>query len=220
MFDPPGSVALVFQPLVSLSARRIIGFTAHSLRPGDDILRTACRVAARWPDGMRLGIEFSPARWHDPAAGLRVLSVLGETGLPPARLELDIAANVLAASGRVMCRAVEELRWAGVMIALTGCGPQTEDTAPFCFDTLKLAASVVARLGRDDGSASTLDRIVALAAEQGVVTAADGISSQAQLAILDTQGCVEGQGALFGQSMPAASIPALLRYPGLAEAVA
>ncbi len=59
MFAPPGNVALYFQPLVSLGARRIIGFTAHSVRPDDDVLRAACRAAALWPDDVTLGVELS-----------------------------------------------------------------------------------------------------------------------------------------------------------------
>ncbi len=150
MFDPPGSVALYFQPLVSLDARRIIGFTAHSLRPGDDTLRAACRAAAQWGDGIVLGVELSPARWQDPSTGLRIMAVLGESGLPAGRLELDIAESVLTGGGRTMCRTVEELRAAGVMVALTGCGAGTQANVPsFCFDTLKLSDMLVARLGQD-----------------------------------------------------------------------
>jgi EAL domain-containing protein (putative c-di-GMP-specific phosphodiesterase class I) len=95
MFTPPGNVALCFRPSVSLAARRIIGFTAHSVRPGDEPLRAACRAAAQWPDGTMLGVALSPARCRSPAIGLKIFSALSESGLSPARLELEIPEDVL-----------------------------------------------------------------------------------------------------------------------------
>ncbi|MBV9262121.1 MAG: EAL domain-containing protein [Pseudolabrys sp.] len=185
------------------------------------MLRAACRAAAKWEDGVVLGVELSPARWHDPSTGLRVLSVLGETGLPPARLELEIPDNVLIGGGRAMCRGIEELREAGVMVALTGCGLRADLSAPpVCFDTLKIADTVIAGLGRDRLSDGTVDALITLAADQGAVAAAAGITTETQLTMLDTKGCAEGQGSLFGKPTPAANIGAMLRYPSIAAAVA
>jgi EAL domain-containing protein (putative c-di-GMP-specific phosphodiesterase class I) len=221
MFAPPGSIAIYFRPLVSLGARRVIGFTAHSARPGDEILRAACRVAARWPDGITLGVELSPARWHDPSTGLRVLAVLGETGLPPARLELDISEDEMLGGSRTMLRTIEELRQAGVMAALTGCGRSTEPAATIkLFDTMKFGEPLVQRLGHDASAGFTADVLIELAIENGVVPAADGIDTEAQLELLNARGCAEGQGKLFGKSVLADDIAPLLRFPGLADAVA
>jgi hypothetical protein len=86
MHRRPEPVTSFFQPLVSLSAGRNIGFTAHAGRLDDETVRTAFRLAAAWPDGFTLGIALDPAQWRDPVIGLRVLSMVGETGLPPGRL--------------------------------------------------------------------------------------------------------------------------------------
>jgi EAL domain-containing protein (putative c-di-GMP-specific phosphodiesterase class I) len=221
MFAPPGNVALYFQPLVSLSARRVIGFTAHSARPGDEVLRAACRAAAQWPDGITLGVELTPMRWRSPAVGLQVFSALNESSLPPARLELEIAEDALVGEMHSVLRTVEHLRHAGVMVALTGCGRDAETIAPVsCFDTIKFNPTLVPRLGHDAESDMIADALIRIADQYGVVTAADGISADAHIDILNAKGCAEGQGSLFGKAVRTSEIPAMLRYPSLADAMA
>jgi EAL domain-containing protein (putative c-di-GMP-specific phosphodiesterase class I) len=219
MFAPPGNVALYFQPLVNLSARRIIGFTAHSARPGDEVLRAACRAAARWPDGITLGVEISPTRWLNPAVGLQIFSALSESGLSPSRIELEIAVDALVRDTHAMLQTIERVRHSGIMVALTGCGRDAETVAPIsCFDTLKFGQTLVQRLGHHAQSDMIADTLIRVADQYGVVTAADGISTEAQADILNAKGCAEGQGGLFGNAVRASDIPALLRYPALAEA--
>jgi EAL domain-containing protein (putative c-di-GMP-specific phosphodiesterase class I) len=220
MFAPHANVALYFQPLVSLSARRIIGFTAHSVRPGDEALRTACRAAARWPDGITLGVELSSMRWRNPATGLQVFSALSECGLSPARLELEIAEDALVGDTRALLQTIEHVRHSGVMVALTGCGREAETVAPVsCFDTLKFGQTFVQRLGHDAESDMIADVLIRVADQYGVVTAADGVSTEAQLDILNAKGCAVGQGSLFGKTVRTSEISALLGYPSIADAI-
>jgi EAL domain-containing protein (putative c-di-GMP-specific phosphodiesterase class I) len=216
---PDEPLAFYFQPLVSLSAGRIIGFTAHGVQPHHEMLRAACAAAARWPNGFTLGVALPPAQWRDPTIGLRVLSILGETGLPPARLELEIVEAALDSDTRTIHRTIEELRQSGILIALGGRGTAAT-LPPFCFDTIKLDRTLVQKLGRDCESDRIADALIALAEEHGLVTAAEGIASAAQRDILNAKGCAEGQGVLFGRPITASEIPALLRYPSLADAVA
>jgi EAL domain-containing protein (putative c-di-GMP-specific phosphodiesterase class I) len=219
MFASPGNVAAYFQPLVSLGARRVIGFTAHSLRPGDEILRAACRIAAQWPDGITLGVELTAARWRNPAVGLQIFSALNESGLSPGRLELEIAEDALARDATPVLQTIERVRHAGIMVALTGCGRAEQTKAPMAyFDTLKLCAALVQRLGHDAKSDMIAEVLVRLADQYGVVTAADGITTDAQIDTLNAKGCAEGQGSLFGKAIPAADIADMLRAPAVAVA--
>jgi EAL domain-containing protein (putative c-di-GMP-specific phosphodiesterase class I) len=87
---------------------------------------------------------------------------------------------------------------------------------------------LVARLGQDNNqdngsdkaSGMMIDALIGLAEQHGLVSAAEGIASAAQLTLPSIKGCVEGQGDLFGGPIAATEIPALLRYPSLGEAVA
>ncbi len=148
MFAPPGNVAACFQPLVSLGARRIIGFTAHSIRPGDEILRAACRAATHWPDGITLGVELSPERWRHPAVGLQIFSALSESGLSPTRIELEIAEDALLRDTHVVLQTIERVRHSGphgrahrVRPRFRNCGAGIQ-----LFDTIKFGQTLVQRL--------------------------------------------------------------------------
>jgi EAL domain-containing protein (putative c-di-GMP-specific phosphodiesterase class I) len=218
MFASPGNVAAFFQPLVSLGARRVIGFTAHSLRPGDEILRAACRVASQWPDGIALGVELTATRWRNPAVGLQIFSALNESGLSPGRLELEITEDTLARDAPPVLQTIERVRHAGVMVALTGCrAEQTKAPMPY-FDTIKFCPALVQRLGHDAKSDMIAEVLIRLADQYGVVTAADGIATDAQIDTLNAKGCAEGQGSLFGKAVPAADIADMLRAPTVAVA--
>ncbi|MGI8524780.1 MAG: EAL domain-containing protein [Pseudolabrys sp.] len=214
------STALYFRPLVSLSAGRIIGFTAHG-GIGNGLLHAACRTAAQWPDDFTLGVALAAAQWRDATLGLRVLSVLGDSGLAPARLELEITEAALDSDTDKIHRTIDELRTVGVMIALGGCGAGPGAALPpFCFDTIRLDPDLVWRLGYDKDCDRIADTLIALAEDRGLVTAADGISTGEQRDLLNAKGCAEGQGDLFGGAVTAQDIPSLLRFPSLADAVA
>ena len=60
--------------------------------------------------------------------------------------------------------------------------------------------------------------IIGLAKGLGLTTTAEGIENTDQLAELKANGCVQGQGFLFGKAMPASEIAVLLRDPSIVAA--
>ena len=109
-----------YQPLVSLDGNRVIGFEALARwengdlgfiapdvfipiaeetglinRLGDQLFRRACLDAAAWPPGFVLAFNVSPVQLRDPALGLRLLSILAQTGFSPRRLEIEITESAL-----------------------------------------------------------------------------------------------------------------------------
>jgi EAL domain-containing protein (putative c-di-GMP-specific phosphodiesterase class I) len=116
---------------------------------------------------------------------------------------------------------IDELRAAGVRIALDdfGTGYATmSQLLSFRFDKIKIDRSFVERLGSGQGSEVIVRAIIGLAKGLGLTTTAEGIETTAQLADLKADGCLEGQGYLFGKAIPAAAIPDLLRKPSIAAA--
>jgi EAL domain-containing protein (putative c-di-GMP-specific phosphodiesterase class I) len=190
---------------------------------GDQLLRTACRDAAHWPSGFTLAFNISPLQLRDESFGLRVLGILGETGFPPARLELEITESAIVGDAQLARRLIDELRAAGVRIALddfgTGYATMSQLLA-FRFDKIKIDRSFVMSLGDKPESETIVRAIIGLAKGLGLVTTAEGIELPGQLADLRADGCQEGQGYLFGKAMQAAEIPALLAHPALGDAAA
>ena len=65
------------------------------IRLGEWVLRAACSEAARWIPPLRLSVNLSPVQFvQDDLVG-SVERILGETGLDPARLELEVTEGLL-----------------------------------------------------------------------------------------------------------------------------
>jgi diguanylate cyclase (GGDEF)-like protein len=240
-----------YQPLVSLDGNRIIGFEALArwnsetlgyVPPdvfipiaeetglinvlGDQLFRRACLDAKAWPEKFTLAFNISPIQLRDPTIGLRILSILGQTGFSPRRLEIEITESALVQNVPVVQSVIDDLRRAGVRIALddfgTGYATLTQ-LLSFHLDKIKIDRSFVSHLDKSDKSDDSLvivRAILGLAKGLGLTTTAEGVEDAAQLAYLKANGCAEGQGYLFSKAVPAVEIPALLRRPLPYSAVA
>jgi diguanylate cyclase (GGDEF)-like protein len=232
-----------YQPLVSLKGERIIGFEALArwknrtlghIPPdvfipiaeetglinalADQLFRRACFDANAWPETFTLAFNVSPIQLRDPTLGLRILSILGQTGFSPRRLEIEITESAFVENTGVAKTVINELRQAGVRIALDdfGTGYATlSQLLSFHLDKIKIDRSFVSHLDDNADSRAIVRAILGLAKEFGLTTTAEGVEDAAQLAYLVANGCTEGQGYLFSKAVPAADIPALLnREPG------
>jgi diguanylate cyclase (GGDEF)-like protein len=232
------SVVPHYQPLVSLDGNRVIGFEALARRqskslgciPPDvfipiaeeaglinalstQLLRRACLDASAWPDTFVLAFNISPAQLGDPTLGLRILSILGQTGFSPRRLEIEITESALVENIEIARTVIDELREAGVRIALDdfGTGYATlSQLLSFHLDKIKIDRSFVSRLNKSEDGRVIVRAVLGLAKGFGLTTTAEGVEEPEQLAYLKANGCTEGQGYLFSKAVPAADIPALL----------
>lgn len=231
-----------YQPLVSLEDNRIIGFETlarwestdlGSVPPsvfiplaeemgligvlGDQIFRRACSDANDWPSDLIMAFNISAIQLRDPTFGSRILAMIGQSGLNPLRLEIEITESALVDNIGAAQVIIDGLRQAGVRIALddfgTGYATLTQ-LLSFHLDKIKIDQSFVARLPKDKESLVIVRAILGLAGGFGLTTIAEGIEDAEQSACLKENGCAEGQGYLFGKAVPAAEIPALLKaYP-------
>jgi EAL domain-containing protein (putative c-di-GMP-specific phosphodiesterase class I) len=227
-----------YQPLVSLDGNRIIGFEALARWEskslgyiGPDVfipiaeqiglmpllswqlLRRACLDAKAWPSTFTLAFNISPIQLRDSTVGLRILSILAETGFSPRRLEIEITESALLENIAVAQAVVDELRAAGIRIALDdfGTGYSTlSQLLSFRLDKIKIDRSFVSRLNESNDAQVIVRAILGLAKGFGLTTAAEGVEDVEQLAYLKANGCTEGQGYLFSKAVSAADIPALL----------
>ena len=237
-----------YQPLVSLDDDRIIGFEALArwestdlgfIPPdvfipiaeetglinllGDQLFRRACIDANAWPATFVLAFNISPIQLRDPTLGLRILSILGQTGFSPHRLEIEITESALVENIAAAQAVIEDLRRAGVRIALddfgTGYATLTQ-LLSFHLDKIKIDRSFVSGLDKSGDNRVIVRAILGLAKGFGLTTTAEGVEDTEQSACLKIDGCTQGQGYLFGKAIPAADIPALLSRAPLDSAAA
>jgi EAL domain-containing protein (putative c-di-GMP-specific phosphodiesterase class I) len=78
-------------------------------------------------------------------------------------------------------------------------------------DKIKIDRGFVAGLVTDEGSSMIIKAILGLAKGFGMSAIAEGIETQEQLLCLKANGCLQGQGHLFGEPVPAIEIDSVMR---------
>ena len=54
------------------------------------VVREACAQAARWPENIRVAVNASAVQFHRGALHETIVGALAESGIEPARLEVEI----------------------------------------------------------------------------------------------------------------------------------
>jgi diguanylate cyclase (GGDEF)-like protein len=186
--------------------------TGLILALGEWALLQSCTEAANWRDAVSVAVNVSPVQLREESFASTVAAILGKTGLPPARLNIEVTETVLLSDDSVTRQNVEKLRALGIGLALDdfGTGFSTMSTlVRFSFDKLKIDSSFVKESVHRRESAAVVRGIVALAREIGMPTTAEGIETQEQLNFVRVCGCTHAQGFLLGKSVRGEEIPRL-----------
>ncbi|QBI21676.1 EAL domain-containing protein [Egibacter rhizosphaerae] len=187
--------------------------TIHEV--GAWVLREACAHAAAWPDDRAwVAVNLSGAELDSPDLPRRVASTLERTGLPPARLCIEITETVLVEDFEGSRQRLDELAGTGVRVAIDDFGTGFSSLAyahRFPADVLKIDRSFVAALETDPQGGAMVGSIVILARTLGMRTIAEGVETQVQQHRLPELGCDMAQGYHYHRPMPAGDLDVLLR---------
>jgi EAL domain-containing protein (putative c-di-GMP-specific phosphodiesterase class I) len=184
---------------------------------GEWVLETACAEAARWPDDIRLAVNVSPVQFKSGTLALKIMAALASSGLPAARLELEITEAVLIRDDEAALAILHQLRGIGVRIALDDFGTGYSSLSylqRFPFDKIKIDRVFVEDIARPGGSSSIVQAVVHLAGARHMTTTAEGVETEAQKQLLRTLGCSEMQGFLFSGAKPADQIAGMFALHG------
>ena len=229
---------LHYQPLVNLQSKKVTAFEAlmrwkHPKRgmvsPSDFIpvaedmglivqlgewaLRQACAEATEWPDKICVSVNLSPAQFAKGNLVSVVMSALASSGLPPSRLELEITKSVLLDKSERNIAILNQLRALGVRISMDDFGTGYSSIAylrSFPFDKIKIDQSFVRDVLVDEGSLAIVRAIAGLGVSFGMITTAEGVETEEQMRCLNLEGCIEVQGYLYSEPVPASKIVDLL----------
>ncbi|MEA3084173.1 MAG: diguanylate cyclase, partial [Paraburkholderia sp.] len=106
----------------------------------------SCTEAATSRDAVSVAVNVSPVQLREETFASTVAAILRKTGLPPARLNIEVTETVLLRDDTVTRHNVEKLRALGIGLALDdfGTGFSTMSTlVRFSFDKLKIDSSFV-----------------------------------------------------------------------------
>ncbi len=178
---------------------------------GEWILRTACREAASWPRPQRISVNLSPVQFKHGDLPALVHEILLETGLAPARLEVEITEGVLIGDFNRAVSILRRLKNLGLRIAMDDFGTGYSSLSylqSFPFDKIKIDRAFVSNLGRSAQAATIIRAVIALGRGLHLPVVAEGVETEEQLKFLAAEGCTEIQGYLVGRPKPIADYAA------------
>ncbi|MCI4645398.1 MAG: ammonium transporter [Hyphomonadaceae bacterium] len=178
---------------------------------GEWVLRKACRAAVGDMAGRCVSVNASPLQFRDYNFVEAVRAALQDSGLDPARLEIEITESVLISDDQRALGVFKALKSLGVKIALDDFGTGYSSLgylSRFPFDTIKIDRSFVQSIGHDANSLSIVETIIRLGRSLDMTIVAEGVETLEEFSALAQTDCDEIQGFLVGAGQP---VEALLR---------
>ncbi len=181
------------------------------------VLRTACHQAKAWHDAgmgpLRVAVNLS-ARQFSAASLLGDLrSVLAETALPPACLEIELTESLFMSDVGEAVELLHAMKALGVKLAIDDFGTGYSSLSylsRFPIDVLKIDRSFVAAIARDSNDGAIVNSIITLAHNLKLAVIAEGVETLDQLDYLRRHECDQMQGFYFSKPLPAEQFAALV----------
>src|SRR5205085_3540824 len=136
-------------------------------------IREACAEAAKWPGGLRVAVNLSPAQFRSPGLPQLVVGALAASGLAPEQLELEINEMALWEDMNAALDILYRLRGLGVRIAMDDFGTGHSSLnylQSFPFDRIKIDRSFVKDISEGVGSLKIVRAVATLAQGLGMET--------------------------------------------------
>ena len=222
---------LAYQPLVSSRTHEIIGYealmrlalddgtpvpptefipVAEELGVIDDIgawaLRTATLDIAGLPGALKISVNLSVAQFRSGRLPALIAAALAESGLPSARLELEITESLLLDDNPDVSFQIDAMQEMGVSIAMDDFGTGFSSLGylwRYGFNRIKIDRSFIVGLSHQSKrSMEIIESVVMLGKRLGMQVTAEGVETAEQSAILSSIGCDVLQGYYFGRPGP------------------
>ncbi|HEX8379192.1 MAG TPA: EAL domain-containing protein, partial [Allosphingosinicella sp.] len=236
-----------YQPLADLGSGSILGFEAllrwdHAelgaigpatfiplaeesgliLKLGRWVLREACAEAARWTPALKLSVNLSPVQFSQGDLAAEVEAILAETGLDPARLELEVTEGLLIKDTEQAIAILERLKALGVQISMDDFGTGYSSLSyfrMFPFDKVKIDQSFIRDMIGNPQARAIIRSVIGLGRGLGMPVVAEGVETAEQLEALRAEGCDQVQGYWISRPGPIAHFDHVVieRDPGTAE---
>jgi diguanylate cyclase len=225
-----GELEIHFQPQANASSLAVTGFEAlarwrHPERgfvsPGEFIplaeenglvhdlglfvVRQACQEAAKWRNPLSVAVNISALQFQHAVLPHHFLAILTETGLPPARLELEITETVFIKDFDRALSMLRRLKALGLRIAMDdfGTGWSSLSTLQaFPFDRLKIDRTFIDKIGRRREAEVIIRTVLGLGRSLDIPVLAEGVETEEQLEFLRSESCDEIQGYLLAAPAP------------------
>jgi diguanylate cyclase (GGDEF)-like protein len=187
--------------------------TEAIIEMGEWALRAACRDAAGGKIPGTVAVNLSPVQFGREDLAEMIHTILLETGLSPARLEVEVTESTIMSDQSRGLHILRKLKAMGISVAMDDFGTGYSSLATlhaFPFDKIKLDQSFVKRLPHDAAAGAIVRTVLALGESLHMPVLAEGIETEAQWDFLAREGCAKGQGYLFAKPVAIDQLPAAI----------
>ncbi|HEY4920396.1 MAG TPA: EAL domain-containing protein [Xanthobacteraceae bacterium] len=176
---------------------------------GQWTLEKACMDAASWPEHIKVAVNLSAVQFGKAGLFEVILCALVDSGLAPARLELEITESVLLEND-ADCRAMlQQLKNIGVSIVLDDFGQGYSSLGyltTFPVDKIKIDKAFTQGLSKRVECTAIVASVLTLARGLNIATTAEGVETEEQLDLLRAAGVDFVQGYLLGRAVPVSAL--------------
>ncbi len=188
---------------------------------GNWVIKEACRIGAvlvarglAEADAFSLCINISPRQFRQSEFVERILEALKAAGIAHHMIKLEITEGIVIQNLDDTIAKMRRLCRHGVSFAMDDFGTGYSSLTylkRLPVNLLKIDQSFVRDALDDPNDAEIIRAIVAMARSLGLEVIAEGVEQQAQLELLEQQGCHLYQGYLFSQPLPLSGFCDLLQ---------
>jgi EAL domain-containing protein (putative c-di-GMP-specific phosphodiesterase class I) len=189
------------------------------------VLREACTQAKAWIDAglpkITMATNVSAMEFRDQNFLENLFAILGETGLDPKSLELELTESLLMKHAESATAILESLRAVGIQVAIDDFGTGYSSLGylrKFPLDALKIDQSFVRQISTDGEDTVIVTAVIGMAKGLQLRVIAEGVENFEELQFLRSQHCDEAQGYYFSPPVPPEQFAKLLRT-GIPEPV-
>lgn len=234
-----GEFLLAFQPIVTAKEGRVVGAEAllrwvdrkRGAVPPDEfipiaeetglilpigrfVLNEACHRATQWPhvggEAIGVSVNVSPIQMLDEGFVGDVAAALERSGLPAARLKVEITEGIELEDIDRTIQMIHQLRSIGVETMLDDFGTGHSSLAwvqRLPVTCIKIDRAFINGIAEDGIDRAIVHASLYLSRALGTDTVAEGVESEAQREQLIRMGCQKLQGFLFARPQPADVFP-------------
>ncbi|MHC8353847.1 bifunctional diguanylate cyclase/phosphodiesterase [Pseudomonas sp. LB3P81] len=168
------------------------------------VIKTACSCAAQWPERLFVSVNLSPIEFKRGNLVERIQAALCDSGIDPARVELEITESVMLEDATGALEVMRTLKRLGVRISMDDFGTGYSSLSylrAFPFDGLKIDRSFLNRLVDSEDDKAIIRAIVGLGRALSLTVTAEGIETAEHLKLLKAVSCDEGQGYFLSRPL-------------------
>ena len=188
---------------------------------GEWVLRQACHEAASWNDESVVSVNLSPLQLRNNDLFEIIRSALTDSGLPAARLELEITESALLEENQSTLDVLTRLKTLGLRLAMDDFGTgysSLSNLRLYPFDMIKIDGSFVAGMEHSAEDHSIVKALIDLGRGLRIRVTAEGVETSEQLDLLLADGCREMQGFHMSRPLRASELHALFESSILGKA--